>query len=296
MIRPEVGSFGAPAEPAMGCAVRAATTHLASLSGTCSPPSDAPASCLHRASSPRPRLGLGQSPGTRTGRHLRFQPSYGTAPLEAAPGRQRQDQAHPPAWEALRSQRRRRPPVARRLAGTGPQREVVPLPSPRTRRSGPLMRLVSPCRHRCCRSHQQAERMTASARRACGAPYRHNRRPLEDLVVPRNGLPAGRERGQRPFERRAYRCCVSDVPQGPGWWQASDGKWYPPQVQPPPPPAPGGRSGCATAAIVVAVGFGALLLIAILCIIAITFLGRSTSEKLSDLGGEIESGTAAEER
>jgi len=33
---------------------------------------------------------------------------------------------------------------------------------------------------------------------------------------------------------------VSDVPGGPGWWQASDGKWYPPQPPPvPPPPAPG---------------------------------------------------------
>ena len=33
---------------------------------------------------------------------------------------------------------------------------------------------------------------------------------------------------------------VSDVPGGPGWWQASDGKWYPPQPPPvAPPPAPG---------------------------------------------------------
>ena len=34
---------------------------------------------------------------------------------------------------------------------------------------------------------------------------------------------------------------MSDVAQGAGWWQASDGKWYPPQsapaYQPPPPPA-----------------------------------------------------------
>lgn len=30
---------------------------------------------------------------------------------------------------------------------------------------------------------------------------------------------------------------MSDSSQGPGWWQASDGKWYPPQdVAPPPPP------------------------------------------------------------
>lgn len=39
---------------------------------------------------------------------------------------------------------------------------------------------------------------------------------------------------------------MSDTPQGPGWWQASDGKWYAPQQQPgvnpgygQPTPAPG---------------------------------------------------------
>ena len=33
---------------------------------------------------------------------------------------------------------------------------------------------------------------------------------------------------------------MSDAPQGPGWWLASDGKYYPPQPgqQPPPPPPP----------------------------------------------------------
>jgi len=36
---------------------------------------------------------------------------------------------------------------------------------------------------------------------------------------------------------------MSDVSQGPGWWQASDGKWYAPEqgagyVPPPPPPTP----------------------------------------------------------
>ena len=37
---------------------------------------------------------------------------------------------------------------------------------------------------------------------------------------------------------------MSDTSQGEGWWQASDGKWYPPQqaeatLPPPPPSAPG---------------------------------------------------------
>ena len=37
---------------------------------------------------------------------------------------------------------------------------------------------------------------------------------------------------------------MSDVPQGPGWWQASDGRWYSPAQRPgavvPPPPADDG--------------------------------------------------------
>ena len=34
---------------------------------------------------------------------------------------------------------------------------------------------------------------------------------------------------------------MSDLPQGEGWWEASDGKWYPPEKHPdyrPPPPPP----------------------------------------------------------
>jgi hypothetical protein len=41
---------------------------------------------------------------------------------------------------------------------------------------------------------------------------------------------------------------MSDVSQGDGWWQASDGKWYPPEQQPStqtpsPAPAGGAKSG-----------------------------------------------------
>ena len=40
---------------------------------------------------------------------------------------------------------------------------------------------------------------------------------------------------------------MSSASQGPGWWQASDGNWYPPQEQsappPPPPPAPAAPPG-----------------------------------------------------
>lgn len=39
---------------------------------------------------------------------------------------------------------------------------------------------------------------------------------------------------------------MSDVSQGPGWWQASDDKWYPPDQVPGPDPAPGPGGGWAT--------------------------------------------------
>ena len=35
---------------------------------------------------------------------------------------------------------------------------------------------------------------------------------------------------------------MSDMSQGPGWWQASDGKWYPPEQAPGAQPAPGPAS------------------------------------------------------
>lgn len=42
---------------------------------------------------------------------------------------------------------------------------------------------------------------------------------------------------------------VSTQPQGPGWWEASNGSWYPPELHPdyqapppPPPPPPGART------------------------------------------------------
>jgi hypothetical protein len=31
---------------------------------------------------------------------------------------------------------------------------------------------------------------------------------------------------------------MSQQPQGPGWWRASDGRWYPPQPPQPGPPYP----------------------------------------------------------
>lgn len=43
---------------------------------------------------------------------------------------------------------------------------------------------------------------------------------------------------------------MSDVPEAPGWWQASDGKWYPPEQfsgSVPPPQAPPAGYGSAPA-------------------------------------------------
>src|SRR5688500_18582318 len=92
---------------------------------------------------------------------------------------------------------------------------------------------------------------------------------------------------------------MSDTPQGPGWWQASDGKFYPPQpqTQPPPPPmgvgptgpmppmpppAQTGMSGCLKAfliggAIALVLGFGG-------CAVALFVL----EDKVDDVADDID--------
>ena len=42
---------------------------------------------------------------------------------------------------------------------------------------------------------------------------------------------------------------MTDVAQGPGWWQAPDGKWYPPQT---PTAAPRACAQCGSATLVAA--------------------------------------------
>ncbi len=69
---------------------------------------------------------------------------------------------------------------------------------------------------------------------------------------------------------------MSDAPQGPGWWQASDGRWYPPQapagVTPPPvmyQPAPKtGMNGCLIA-LLVFLGIGAVVTVAVIVLAAV---------------------------
>jgi hypothetical protein len=81
---------------------------------------------------------------------------------------------------------------------------------------------------------------------------------------------------------------MSDVSQGPGWWLASDGKWYPPQQQPgyqPPPPAPPQkkRHGCLLfigGAVVVVVLLGVVL-----AVLVVAVASKSTSKASSSLGG-----------
>lgn len=67
---------------------------------------------------------------------------------------------------------------------------------------------------------------------------------------------------------------MSDAPQGQGWWQASDGRWYPPQPAPPTPPTPAptgsdqGGNGFAIASLVLGVvGFVAVGLASIAAVI-----------------------------
>jgi hypothetical protein len=87
---------------------------------------------------------------------------------------------------------------------------------------------------------------------------------------------------------------VSDVSQGPGWWQASDGRWYPPQpatpVAPPPgpppvpqwggpPPAKGSNRGCLIALAVVGI-LGVLGLIGTVVVLAV--VGNEVEDRVDD--------------
>lgn len=84
---------------------------------------------------------------------------------------------------------------------------------------------------------------------------------------------------------------MSDASQGPGWWQASDGKWYPPAA----PPAPGAATyglptaatpGKATAALVLAIVsyFTCPVVLAIVALV----LASSASREIAASGGRLE--------
>lgn len=92
---------------------------------------------------------------------------------------------------------------------------------------------------------------------------------------------------------------MSDHQEGPGWWLASDGRWYPPDQAPavPPPatwstPPPGppprqGLSGGAIAALVAAGVVGLLVLVGV----AVAFLGTESSSSSFSSVGEVIGGS-----
>jgi len=73
---------------------------------------------------------------------------------------------------------------------------------------------------------------------------------------------------------------MSDVRVGPGWWQASDGEWYPPEQAPalPPPPVvvPARRTGASRKGLIVVAVIVALVIVVAL---ARSAPGPSTSFK-----------------
>ena len=94
---------------------------------------------------------------------------------------------------------------------------------------------------------------------------------------------------------------MSMQPQGPGWWRASDGRWYPPQPRPAYPPQPfgagppvpqkksGGHGVLIAVLIVVAVVLG-------VGVLGVYFVYRTVSNSVSDAvgGGELNCPSAAD--
>ena len=105
---------------------------------------------------------------------------------------------------------------------------------------------------------------------------------------------------------------MSDTAQGPGWWQASDGKWYPPEqapgyAAPPPPPGAGapafgpppgygtpppmayapapasGMSGCLKAFLIVLAIVGVLSVVGV--IVAVTVVDDAVDDFADDVNG-----------
>ncbi len=63
-------------------------------------------------------------------------------------------------------------------------------------------------------------------------------------------------------------------PQGPGWWQSSDGKWYPPQQRPAPAK---GIHGCLKAFLIFC---GICAVLGILALIALAVLANKVSDTI----------------
>lgn len=86
---------------------------------------------------------------------------------------------------------------------------------------------------------------------------------------------------------------MSDASQGPGWWQASDGKWYPPAAPPPHGAATYGlptatTPGKVTAALVLAIVsyFTCPVVLAIVALVLANSASREIEASGGQLGGE----------
>lgn len=79
---------------------------------------------------------------------------------------------------------------------------------------------------------------------------------------------------------------MSDQSGGPGWWQASDGKWYPPQPSAPPPPpgeavaAPPTKKGMPGCLKWVLIAFGVALVLGVGCT---ALIGGAANEASKDI-------------
>ncbi len=97
---------------------------------------------------------------------------------------------------------------------------------------------------------------------------------------------------------------MSDSPQGPGWWQASDGRWYPPEQSPglaqPVPPTPYGTSGGyagppetdAQATVSLVIGIVGLVTGWLCCITFLVspvaiYLGYASKKRIAESGGRL---------
>lgn len=86
---------------------------------------------------------------------------------------------------------------------------------------------------------------------------------------------------------------MSDQSQGPGWWQASDGKWYPPEQSP--APQAGGGSPQATVEVGAALTYGwnkfvqyiGPIIIVVLVIFAVNIIFGFIAQSLAGGGGDI---------
>ena len=92
---------------------------------------------------------------------------------------------------------------------------------------------------------------------------------------------------------------MADQSQGPGWWLASDGKWYPPDQAPAVPPPemwaspPGGPSpspGMSTGVKVTVAVVGVLAGLALLGVLALVTLGEESGSTSSQTGTAIDPG------